>query len=116
MVRVVKRNWMFVPVDKDSKRRMTLGSSDLPSTTSSMTSAPSGHQAARTSHALRRDLSLCRTSVWGSFAFPIIVSRYTGVIVLESQSMPGKWVYGSGVGTPSIAHGFHSIEGTFTWN
>ena len=45
MVRVVKRNRMFVPVDKDSKQRMTLGSSDLPSTAGSMTSAPSGYSA-----------------------------------------------------------------------
>ena len=43
MVRVVKHNRMFVPVDKDGKRRMTLGSSDLPSTAGSMTSAPPGH-------------------------------------------------------------------------
>ena len=45
MVRVVKRNRIFVLVDKDSKQRMTLGSSDLPSIASSMTSAPSGYSA-----------------------------------------------------------------------
>ena len=35
MVRVVKHNRMFVPVDKDGKRWMTLGSSNLPSTAGS---------------------------------------------------------------------------------